>query len=30
MADRRIYAGYYRRYDSKLIYVVTVASSTVL
>lgn len=25
MADRRIYAGYYRRYDSKLIYVVTVA-----
>ena len=25
MADRRIYAGYYRRYDGKLIYVVTVA-----
>lgn len=23
MADRRIYAGYYRRYDGKMIYVVT-------
>lgn len=28
MADRRIYAGYYRRYDGKLIYVVTVARDT--
>lgn len=25
MADRRIYAGYYRRYDGKVIYVVTMA-----
>lgn len=25
MADRRIYAGYYRRYDGKIIYVVTMA-----
>ena len=25
MADRRIYAGYYRRYDGKMIYVVTIA-----
>ena len=25
MADRRIYAGYYKRYDGKLIYVVTMA-----
>lgn len=25
MGNRRIYAGYYRRYDGKLIYVVTVA-----
>ena len=25
MADRRIYAGYYRRYDGKMIYVVTMA-----
>lgn len=25
MADRRIYAGYYRRYDGKVIYVVTIA-----
>lgn len=25
MADRRIYAGYYRRYNSKVIYVVTMA-----
>ena len=25
MADRRIYAGYYRRYDGKLIYVLTLA-----
>lgn len=28
MGNRRIYAGYYRRYDSKLIYVVTVAKDT--
>ncbi len=28
MADRRIYAGYYRRYDGKLIYVVTVAKDS--
>lgn len=25
MADRRIYAGYYQRYDGKLIYVVSMA-----
>ena len=25
MADRRIYAGYYQRYDGKMIYVVTIA-----
>ncbi len=25
MADRRIYAGYYRRYDGKVVYVVTMA-----
>ena len=25
MADRRIYAGYYRRYDGKVIYVVAIA-----
>lgn len=25
MADRRIYAGYYRRYDGKVIYAVTIA-----
>ena len=25
MADRRIYAGYYRRHDGKMIYVVTMA-----
>lgn len=25
MVDRRIYAGYYRRYDGKVIYVVTMA-----
>ena len=28
MRNRRIYAGYYRRYDGKLIYVVTVAKDT--
>ena len=28
MADRRIYAGYYRRYDGKVIYVVTMAKDT--
>ena len=28
MADRRIYAGYYRRYDGKMIYVVTMAKDT--
>ena len=25
MAERRIYAGYYKRYDGKIIYVVTTA-----
>ena len=28
MADRRIYAGYYRRYDGKVIYVVAMAKDT--
>ena len=28
MRNRRIYAGYYRRYDGKLVYVVTVAKDT--
>ena len=28
MADRRIYAGYYRRYDGRVIYVVTIAKDT--
>lgn len=28
MGDRRVYAGYYRRYDGRLIYVVTVAKDT--
>lgn len=27
MADRRIYSGYYRRYDGKLVYVVTLAKN---
>lgn len=28
MSDRRIYAGYYRRYDGKVIYAVTIAKDT--
>lgn len=28
MAEKRIYAGYYKRYDGKAVYVVTMARNT--